>query len=62
MKVGKSNGNDIRWQYIIFKYNENDVPEAVELARKHQIPLQVNKSSRWSGPDDPYKPSEINCA
>ena len=62
MKVGKSNGNDIRWQYIIFKYNENDVPEAVELARKHQIPLQVNKSSRWSGPDDLYKPSEINCA
>ena len=62
MKAGKSNGNAIRWQYIIFKYNENDVPEAVELARKHQIPLQVNKSSRWSGPDDPYKPSEINCA
>ena len=62
MKAGKSNGNAIRWQYIIFKYNENDVPEAVELARKHQIPLQENKSSRWSGPDDPYKPSEMNCA
>ena len=62
MKIGKSNGNDIRWQYIIFKYNENDIPEAIELARKYQIPLQVNKSSRWTGPDDPYKPSEINCA
>ena len=62
MKAGKSNGNDIRWQYIIFKYNENDIPEAIELARKYQIPLQVNKSSRWTGPDDPYKPSEINCA
>tara|TARA_Y100000741_G_scaffold29088_1_gene20906 strand:- start:492 stop:1085 length:594 start_codon:yes stop_codon:yes gene_type:complete len=61
MEAGKSNGNDIRWQYIIFKYNENDIPEAIELARKYQIPLQVNKSSRWTGPDDPYKPSEINC-
>ena len=62
MNICKSNGNDIRWQYIIFEYNENDIPESIELARKYQIPLQVNKSSRWTGPDDPYKPSEINCA
>ena len=62
MKAGKSNGNDIRWQYIIFKYNENDIPEAIELARKNKIPLQVNKSSRWVEPNDPYKPSEKNCA
>ena len=62
MKSGKENGNDIRWQYIIFKYNENDISEAIELARKYQIPLQLNKSSRWSSSDDPYKPSEINCA
>ena len=62
MKSGKENGNDIRWQYIIFKYNENDISEAIELARQYQIPLHLNKSSRWSGSDDPYKPSEINCA
>ena len=62
MKAGVELGNDIRWQYIIFKYNENDIPEAIELAQRHKIPIHINKSSRWSGPDDPYKPSEINCA
>ena len=61
MKAGVELGNDIRWQYIIFKYNENDIPEAIELAQRHKIPIHINKSSRWSGADDPYKPSEINC-
>ena len=61
MNAGVELGNDIRWQYIIFKYNENDIPEAIDLAQRHKIPIHVNKSSRWSGPDDPYKPSEVNC-
>ena len=62
MKTGVELGNDIRWQYIIFKYNENDIPEAIDLAQRHKIPIHINKSSRWSGPNDPYKPSEYNCA
>ena len=62
MKTGVELGNDIRWQYIIFKYNENDIPEAIDLAQRHKIPIHINKSSRWSGPDDQYKPSEYNCA
>jgi MoaA/NifB/PqqE/SkfB family radical SAM enzyme len=62
MKTGVVVGNDIRWQYIIFKYNENDIPEAIDLAQRHKIPIHINKSSRWSGPNDPYKPSEYNCA
>ena len=62
MKTGVELGNDIRWQYIIFKYNENDISEAIDLAQRHKIPIHINKSSRWSGPDDQYKPSEYNCA
>jgi MoaA/NifB/PqqE/SkfB family radical SAM enzyme len=62
MKTGVELGNDIRWQYIIFKYNENDISEAIDLAQRHKIPIHINKSSRWSGPDDQYKPSEYNFA
>jgi MoaA/NifB/PqqE/SkfB family radical SAM enzyme len=62
MKAGVELGNDIRWQYIIFKYNENDITQAIGLAQRHKIPIHINKSSRWSSPDDPYKPSEVNCA
>tara|TARA_X000001036_G_scaffold269235_1_gene249951 strand:+ start:408 stop:1001 length:594 start_codon:yes stop_codon:yes gene_type:complete len=61
MNAGVELGNDIRWQYIIFKYNENNISEAIDLSQRHKIPIHVNKSSRWSGPDDPYKPSEVNC-
>ena len=62
MKTGVELGNDIRWQYIIFKYNENNVTQAIDLAQRHKIPIHINKSSRWSGPNDQYKPSEYNCA
>ena len=62
MKTGVELGNDIRWQYIIFKYNENDITQAIDLAQLHKIPIHINKSSRWSSSDDPYKPSEDNCA
>ena len=62
MKAGVELGNDIRWQYIIFKYNENDITQAIGLAQRHKIPIHINKSSRWSDFDDPYKPSEVNCA
>ena len=62
MKAGVELGNDIRWQYIIFKYNENDITQAIDLAQRHKISIHINKSSRWKGSDDPYKPSEVNCA
>ena len=62
MKAGVELGNDIRWQYIIFKYNEHDIDQAIDLAQRHKIPIHINKSSRWSDFDDPYKPSEVNCA
>tara|TARA_R110000851_G_scaffold56741_3_gene132435 strand:+ start:16226 stop:16807 length:582 start_codon:yes stop_codon:yes gene_type:complete len=62
MKKGIELGNDIRWQYIIFKYNEANIPQALEISKKEGIPIQVVKSSRWGGDLDPLRPSEANCA
>ena len=46
------------WQYIVFKYNENDIDEAMKLADEIGIGFYILKSSRWIGKNDPYKPSK----
>ena len=47
------------WQYIIFNYNENDVPQAMKLARQIGVGFYTIQSSRWGeGFDDSYLPSE----
>ena len=40
-------GVNTRWKYIIFNYNENSIEEAKELAKKHNLNLQLVKSNRW---------------
>lgn len=40
------------WLYIIFRYNENTMDEARQLARKHNIELHFVKSSRYEENDD----------
>jgi hypothetical protein len=35
------------WQYIMFAYNENNVDEAKDLAKKHGIEIVFMQSSRW---------------
>lgn len=57
MKMGASMGIDVRWQYIVFRYNEMNIGEAKELAKEHGITFVLNLSSRWN-PNDPFKPSE----
>ena len=37
MNAGVELGNDIRWQYIIFKYNENNISEAIDFSQRHKI-------------------------
>tara|TARA_A100001011_G_scaffold399413_1_gene507943 strand:- start:3728 stop:4429 length:702 start_codon:yes stop_codon:yes gene_type:complete len=44
------------WQYIIFSYNENDVDEAIDIAYKNGIQLQILSSGRFNE-GDPLKPS-----
>jgi len=46
------------WQYLVFKYNQKDIPEAKALADKHGLPIMIVQSSRWKGDDDYLKPKE----
>lgn len=57
MLIAKEMGLDTCWQYIVFKYNENDVEEARELAHKHGLSLELTISSRWSDENDPLRPT-----
>ena len=41
-----------------FKYNENDIEEATQLARDNNIKFMLLESSRWLGEDDPLRPSK----
>lgn len=46
------------WQYIPFKYNENDIEAVKKLASELGIDeFIVFPSYRWDGEDDPLKPS-----
>lgn len=56
MKIGAEKGMKIIWQYIVFRYNENDVEQAIQLAKDNGIIFELNISSRWDGPNDTYKP------
>ncbi len=52
-------GNNTRWQYIVFNYNEDSIDEAKQLADKYNLNLEVVKSNRWD--HIPHlKPSEGN--
>ena len=37
------------WQWIVFNYNENHIEQGKELARKHNLDLEITYSSRWDG-------------
>ena len=47
MKLGKSLGANIGWQYIVFKYNQNDIQEAHVLAAQYDIKFMEMHSTRW---------------
>lgn len=47
-----------KWQYIVFKYNENHVDEAISLAAEVDVNFYILQSSRWISDDDPLMPSE----
>lgn len=46
MKLGKKLGNVIVWQFIIFKYNEHEIDEAIEIAKREGFALKFVKSDR----------------
>lgn len=45
------------WQYIIFRYNENHVEQAKQMAKDNDIPILIINSSKWWGNKDPYRPT-----
>ena len=45
----------VKWQYIVFSYNENNIEEARQMAKDNNLIFEVQKSSRfWEG--DPLMP------
>jgi len=56
MLLSKAFVKETVWQYIVFKYNENNIKEANEIARKNNITFLPLITSRFTE-DDPYKPS-----
>ena len=45
----------VKWQYIVFSYNENDIEKARQMAKDNNLIFEVQKSSRfWEG--DPLMP------
>ena len=58
MLMAKRIVKKVVWQYIIFKYNENDIDEAKKLAEEHDVEIRFLISSRFGSNEDYYKPSE----
>jgi MoaA/NifB/PqqE/SkfB family radical SAM enzyme len=50
------------WQYIIFKYNENHVGQAKQIAQDNDIPIIVVNSSRWWSNNDIYRPTKTELS
>jgi len=46
------------WQYIVFKYNEDHIEEAYDMAEKAGVEFMLVHSSRWLGDDDPFRPTK----
>ena len=48
MKLGVSLGQQITWQWIPFRYNEDYISEGVRLATKHNMTFMLRPSSRFT--------------
>lgn len=56
MKLGVSMGINVEWQYIIFRYNENDIETAQKMAKDHNMKFQIKLTSRWGPGQKPSNP------
>ena len=62
MKLGVTMNVNIVWQYIVFKYNQNDIEIAKNMAKDNNIEFKLSYSSRWEGNLIKLKPDEKYCA
>lgn len=56
MVLARELGLNVVWNYLVFKYNEDDVEYCRQLAAHHDIKFEKIISSRWIE-NDPYKPT-----
>ena len=62
MKLGRKMNVNIVWQYIVFKYNQNDIDTARKNAIDNDIEFKLSYSSRWGEEMSKLKPDEKYCA
>ena len=48
-------GIECVWQYIIFRYNENDIEEAAKMSKDINVRLMLQISNRFTE-NDPLRP------
>lgn len=56
MKCLSSIGANVTWQFIVFKYNENDIEEAMTMSKHFGIKFLEIHSSRWDENDE-FRPT-----
>lgn len=45
------------WQFIIFRYNEDKIDEAMNIAKEKGLNFALINSARWESENDPLKPT-----
>ena len=56
MKTASQMGIKCIWQYIVFKYNEDKIDEAIQMSKDIGVDLEVNYSGRYT---DFLKPTNV---
>ena len=59
MKLCSKMGLNPSWQYIVFRYNEDDIEKARSIAKENNIHFDLVFSGRWQTKDK-YKPKNPN--
>lgn len=58
MLLGKQMGIDVQWNFIVFRYNEDNIDRVRQLAKEHDLKLNVVLSNRRSN-DPRLLPSDV---
>lgn len=56
MKLGVSMGITIEWQYLVFRYNENDIEIAHKMAKENGMNFELKITNRYDTDQKPLNP------
>ena len=65
MKLGASMGINVKWQYIVFNYNQDHIEQAKKMSNDDGIEFGLAFSDRWDNTNGNVfhlKPSDEYCA